>query len=428
MTLISKKYVIAGGGLAGLAAYSALAGEGAKCILEKENKLLGHAGSHKYMNNYFDEGVHVCHSTNAEWLSILDLSDANYVENSDVKNIDNGIWIGYPVQNNLADLSLRDRTISLEQLRECSSRIFEKARNYEDWLRNTYGEFLYQRYYRRFTLKYWRSEPRELGVDWLEGRLLPVQMELVEAGLSKERVSQAVFSSYYYPATGGFQQLFTNIIESISEDDVYLNSRASSIDLKEKVVKTFTGETFSYERLIYTLPLPLLPELIDDFPSDLSAMLKKLRYTRLFTLGVEVVGVNVEEIPDWFYVYDEDIDVSRVFNVSKASGSVKKLVLQCETYRRSDEAYIEADIERNMLMGMRKIFGDTQVKPLLFHKTEYAYIVPLDLNSDVVLSVSNYLEEFDVTPAGLYGLWRYRWSDQTYIETQELIRSRFLSG
>ena len=214
--------------------YNTIAEHGSKCILEKENELLGHARSHKYMNNYFDEGVHVCHSTNTEWLSILDLSDANYVESSDVRNIDNGRWIGYPVQNNLADLSSGERAISLAQLRDCSAKAYDKPKNYEDWLRNTYGEFLYQRYYRRFTLKYWRSEPSELGVDWLDGRLLPVQMELVEAGLSEERLSQAVFSSYYYPATGGFQSLFGNLTERVSHDEAYLQNRVSKINLKQK--------------------------------------------------------------------------------------------------------------------------------------------------------------------------------------------------
>ena len=52
---------------------------------------------------------------------------------------------------------------------------------------------------------------------------------------------------------------------------------------------------------------------------------------------------------------------------------------------------------------MQKIFADSQVKPLSFYKTEYAYIVPLDLNTDVVSSVSDYLERFDIISCG--ALW-----------------------
>ena len=100
--------------------------------------------------------------------------------------------------------------------------------------------------------------------------------------------------------------------------------------------------------------MPLLPGLIDDFPSELTEKLNELRHTRLFTLGVEVIGVRVDEIPDWFYVYDEDVDVSRVFNVSRASGSYDKLILQCETYRRSDEEYVEADIRKKLVDGNAK--------------------------------------------------------------------------
>ena len=146
----------------------------------------------------------------------------------------------------------------------------------------------------------------------------------------------------------------------------------------------------------------------------------------MFTLGIEVSGVDVKSIPDWFYIYDADIDVSRVFNVSKASGENSRLILQCETYRRDDELFNASDIEKAMYKGMQKIFPKAKVSRLLFNTTEYSYIVPLDLNAGVVKEVSNYLQEFDLTLAGLYGLWKYRWSDQAYTETQNLIRREFL--
>ena len=426
MIFITNDFLIAGGGLSGLGAYSVLKEVGSVSVVEKSNELLGHARSHKYQEHFFDEGVHVCHSKNESWLSKLNLTAVNFIEQSDVRNIDKGRWIGYPVQNNLADLPSYERNISFERLKKCSQQQFDAPKNYEDWLKNTYGDFLYNEYYRRFTLKYWRCEPRELGLDWLDGRLLPVRMDLVESGLVKNQTSQAVFSSYYYPASGGFQNLFSDLAAAVPEIDKHLNSEIVNIDLTKKTIETCDGSVFEYERLIYTLPLPLLCSLVTDFPDKLRSKINQLRYTRLFTLGIEVSGVDVESIPDWFYIYDSDIDVSRVFNVSKASGDNSRLILQCETYRRDDESFDAGDIEKAMHDGMQRIFPEAVVSRLLFNITEYSYIVPLDLNAGVVEEVSHYLEGFNVTPVGLYGLWRYRWSDQVYTETQNLIRRRFL--
>lgn len=426
MTFVTKDFLIAGGGLSGLGAYSVLKELGSVSLVEKNNELLGHARSHKNNEHFFDEGVHVCHSKNESWLSILNMTGVNFIEQSDVRNIDKGRWIGYPVQNNLADLPSHERKISFEQLKKCSEQKFDPPKNYEDWLKNTYGNFLYNEYYRRFTLKYWRCEPRELGLDWLEGRLLPVRMDLVESGLIKNQTSQAVFSSYYYPSSGGFQNLFSDLAAEVPKTDKYLNSEIVNIDLKKKIFETGDGSVFEYGRLIYTLPLPLLCSLVKEFPDRLRDKINQLRYTRLFTLGIEVSGVDVKSIPDWFYIYDADIDVSRVFNVSKASGENSRLILQCETYRRDDELFNASDIEKAMYKGMQKIFPKAKVSRLLFNTTEYSYIVPLDLNAGVVKEVSNYLQGFDLTLAGLYGLWKYRWSDQAYTETQNLIRREFL--
>ena len=418
--------VILGGGLAGMAAYSALSNSNSRLIIEKTDRLLGHCKSHELGEYSFDEGVHVCHSTNKAWLRKLNLKDAHFIKSSDVRNIYKGKWIGYPIQNNLCDLDTKDRDLAYKQIKACSEFSVTHHNNYEDWLINTYGEFLYKNFYRKFTLKYWRSEPSELGLDWLAGRLLPVEMNLIDKGLEGSNSSQAVFNSYFYPRKGGFQSLFKDMIKDIPKQDTLFDSEIISIDPMNSNVILKNEKKYNFKRLIYTLPLPQISKFIHNFPEDLALLLNKLRYTQLFSLAVKIPEINSHDFPDWFYVYDENIDISRVFNVSKASNNNKHLVLQCETFRRDDEICNRSNIQESMMHGLKKLFPESEIENLKFYVTEFAYIVPLECNKEIINKVNDYLRRFNIISAGLYGLWKYRWSDQTYTDTHDLISN--LSG
>ena len=104
---IEADYLILGGGLSGIGAAHGLK-KNNFILIEKSKRLLGHEKSFKFKDYYFDSGTHICLSIDKKWLDKLNLEDALYFDNSDVKNYDESNWIGYPVQNNLKDIMLSD--------------------------------------------------------------------------------------------------------------------------------------------------------------------------------------------------------------------------------------------------------------------------------------------------------------------------------
>ena len=413
--------LIIGGGLAGLGVAAALPATESNLLIEKKSRLLGHAQSHSANGVYFDEGVHVCHSKNPEWLALLNLDAANNIEQSVVRNYDNGDWIDYPVQNNLRQIPRGLAVRALEEIEQAYTGQQAAVENYDEWLVSVYGEALTERYYRRFTRKYWRTETSDLGLDWLAGRLLPVDISLVRRGIDKGSESQAVFNSYLYPSTGGFEALFPKLIDNaIANTSVVFNTSVRGIDANNRIVDASNGKRYRFGKLFSSLPIVELPDIDASLPHELALKIKKLRHTRLFTVCIKVSGVNSKDLADWFYVYDRGLDVSRVFNASKASGVVDSCFLACETYRRSDEEYECASVYSSVLSSMRSIFPDSEIEVIKEFMTEYAYIVPLDVNREVISEAQKYYNDKEIYLTGVYGQWHYTWSDQTYFGAREL--------
>ena len=410
--------VIIGGGLSGIGAYNAI-GAQKKLLIERDQELLGHAKSHLFDGQMFDEGAHICHSTKSTWLNLLNLKDVIKREHSVVKNFSNGKWLGYPVQNSLSDLETDEKELAYQQIIAGIEQPKREFKDYGDWCEKTYGSFLTSKYYDVFTKKYWRTNMSDMGTDWLNGRLLPVNREAVKSGYEGYLKNQAVFSRFLYPSKGGFAGFFEKIKTGVSEKECVLGVGVKSIDQVKKNVTLDDGREYKYVNLISTIPIPALVKLFHKKSAKLIMLANKLKYTSLFTLGVEITHEECAILPDWFYVYDDDIDISRVFNNGKFTSKNSKKFLQCESYRRNDEEKCEKEIRLAMLAGIQKILKRTVSQNHYYKTTEFSYPVPLKDRKKTVCEIKNELLPLNILTTGLYGTWEYKWSDQAYLDTQK---------
>ena len=168
--------VILGAGLSGLGCARNIPGAR---IFEAQSHAGGHAYSHELDGVFFDEGAHICHSRDPEWLKQLfkNAGAVEHVAQSDVASYWHGRWITYPTQNHLRDLAEEDRIAALSDFVEAQTRASgESPANYREWLEGQYGTFLTERFYSEYTKKHWRVPMEELGTDWLGGRVLPSQI------------------------------------------------------------------------------------------------------------------------------------------------------------------------------------------------------------------------------------------------------------
>ena len=405
-------FLILGGGLSGLGAAASLKNRD-YLILEKNSHLLGHASSFNFQGYSFDFGTHICHSANENWLDKLNFKNLNNIENSEVLNFDNGNWIGYPVQNNLRDLNTEEASIILSELEKNQAREPDLT-NYENWCLSVYGKKLTDNYYRRFTSKYWRSNMSEMSTAWLNGRILPVDINLVKKGFNNKTSSQAVFRSFKYPKKNGFQDFFSRLTKNLN---VIYGANVKAINLDTKTIELQGGESIKFNKIINTLPLNYIYKIIEA-PMKLKKLSKNLKYLNLITTAVVLpFEKNHQALPDWFYIYDSDIEMSRVKNISRISASKNRgLALQFETFRRNDEKFDYETLLKDIEKDCKTVLSSFNCDDIQINNTfsEYSYVVSTIETESIREKLINYLEKVNINTCGLYGTWEYMWSDKSF--------------
>lgn len=370
--------VIIGAGLAGVGAARQLPGS---VVYEARDHVGGHAFSHHQGGLFFDEGAHICHAKDPDWLAELhrNAGDVVRIEQSRIANHWYGHWLTYPVQNHLRDLPVADRIRALTEIVAAQAGPDRTPRHYEEWCQFQYGDFLTERFYRVYTDKYWRMPMRAMDIDWLAGRLLPSQLErIVHGAIAPMDEKQSVFSSFYYPASGGFFAFFKKFYEGV---EVRPGHRVVRVDPVQRSITFAHGVSASYDRLISTMPLNELIRAMPEVPDAIRRDAETLRYTHM--LGVNLVVNKPALTPHhWFYIYDHDIEVSRVKVLSNVIADrlpPGRTVLQTEIFRRDDETMDAASLVRQTAHDLGRVLGfdpERDVEAVHHLAVSHAYTIP----------------------------------------------------
>lgn len=419
MAPVDTKYdgvVILGAGLSGLGCIRQLPGAR---IYEAQAYVGGHAYSHDAGGFHFDEGAHICHSTDKKYLEMVfeAAGDVKHVASSNVVNRREGKWITYPVQNHLHELEPHERTLALTGFVTAQvERAGLEPRHYLDWCLNQYGEFLTEQFYAIYTAKYWRTPMADLSTDWLSGRLMPSQINRVIAGaIATQSDDQAVFSAFHYPSSGGYFKFFNNLYDGLN---ISLDSKAVEIDLARLTVIFANGSSQDFTELVSTIPLPVLIKIIKDVPQSVKDAASLLRHTQLLCVNIVINRPRVTDL-HWFYIYDQEIEASRVSvtsNLGNEPLAAEKTALQAEIFRRADETINVDQLVENTIEHLTKALNFRReeietVKPVL---VSHAYIISDLDRARSVQHVHEWLLKKGVHCAGLFGKWKFIWSDAAF--------------
>ncbi len=421
--------IVLGAGLAGLGCARHLPG----CrLFEAAAKPGGHARSHEMAGVPFDEGAHICHSKDEEFVDLICRSAGAVVETgrSLVRNRWQGRWLTYPVQNNLNELPPEGRVRALTDLVEAHALApAGEPADYRAWCLRQYGRFLTETFYDDFTAKYWRVPAEALATDWLGGRLLPSMLpRVIQGAFAPIPESQAVFARFRYPARGGFFRFFEGLYAG---QNLSCGERAVEIDARRRTVLFASGRRESYRVLASSIPLPDLIRAVKDAPPEVVDLAAKLRCTQLLCVNLIVDRPRLTDC-HWFYVYGSDVEAARVSAPSNlAPGSVPEgqTALQAEVFRRDDEAFDPASLAERTLaqLGALLDFGVGDVRHAGHVHVRRAYVLSDHDRARTVSALLAWLEERDIFSTGLYGRWKYVWSDEAFRQgrqTAQAIRAR----
>jgi protoporphyrinogen oxidase len=259
----------------------------------------------------------------------------------------------------------------------------------------------------------------EMDIDWFNGRLMPTQVNNVLAGAIASQIDrQPVFTEFVYPIRGGFHALMK---PALAGADVTFQEEAIHVNPSSKIVTFASGRQETYQTLVSTVPLPTLINMMSGVPGNISEATSKLKWTQLICINLVIDRAGA--IPwDWFYIYDTDIEASRVSvpsNLSLYEGP--ETLVQAEVFRRSDEAF---DLEEIKVKTVRELCALLGLKPADIRAVEarhvpFGYVVPTLGHASTSSEIIDWLKAKSIETAGLFGRWRYLWSDVAYNSGEE---------
>ncbi|MGF1721720.1 NAD(P)-binding protein [Vibrio kyushuensis] len=418
---MKNKLVILGAGAAGLGAYNRAQELNLDVNVFEANSTPGGLLDNFSINGFrFDNAVHLSFTKNEVVRSLFDMTEA-YKHEPDCFCIENGTWLKHPIQNNLYPLSSEDK-VSIISSMFCRKEA--PIENYSDWLRAQYGDVFSSRYPEKYTVKYWGLAAKELSTTWVGERMRKLDIdEILRGAFTENRENHYYTKEMRYPKKGGF---FSFLSKVPNLDRINYNKKVMEIDTRDKVVKFVDGTSYSYDKLVSSLPLPVIIGMLSNVPEKVSLACDRLLWT---TVDLISVGFNRENIPKslWYYIYDEDILSSRAYspsvkspdNVPKGKSSMQFEIYNLSTESRLDKSELISNVKTHLLTD-----GICKEDDILFMKHKhlnYGNVVfynGMESDRNIVL---NFLNETCIKSVGRFGEWEYFWSDQSYLSGYKAI-------
>ncbi len=447
---MSHPIVILGAGLAGLSASYHLGHD--RCVVfEQKHHAGGHIHTEVVDGFTWDEGPHLSF-TKYDYVKELfaDAVQQDFLEYPvETGNYFQGHWIPHPAQSNLFAVP--------EPLRSACLRDFLANRNassdsrdsrdsapgdYREWLHRAFGATFAETFPSVYTRKYWTLPPERLTTDWVGERVYYPSVEDVTNGATGPLPEQTHYiKKIRYPAKGGYFSYARTLLEGA---DVRFNFELTHVSFADKQLLFANGARVGFERLVNTLPLPVLIER-SDAPWSVREAAAALTCTSLLLVNVTADHPTARR-ENWIYVYDDDKYATRINCTEKLSPNnapTGKTGVQVEVYfskarpqEASPHAIADAVCDELVEMGIirdRAAIESVHTLPIRFanvtfdHPRREALTTVLDWleqhglarEDDELEPTTDWDAKLAATRpsgqtlmlAGRFGQWKYYWTD-----------------
>lgn len=417
------EYVVLGSGVSGLSASYHLKKNGIENVVyEKDNDWGGLCSNFTIDGFRFDRFVHFTFTKNEYIHNIFNTSSELAKLPAVSNNYYKGTWLKHPAQDNLAPLNWGEKAkIIFDFIRRPRKKVSE-IKDYSQWLECQYGNYFAHNFPFRYTRKYWGVEPYELETKWVGQRMHSPSLMQVLKGALKKNDENFYYTKYMqYPKVGGFKSILNDLRKDLN---IEFNKEVVEILPACKQINFSDGMQINYEKLLSSIPLPVIVNCIKDAPEEVKKAASEFKYTCGYQISL---GFNKPDIAKdlWFYIYDEDIPPARIYspnlkspdNVPNGCSSIQAEVFFANDTKIPDaQSVLDKTIEKLLEMGLFKK-EDIVVKDIRFEKFgNVIFDKNIYQNRELVI---NYLKSIGIIPIGRFGKWDYLWSDQSFADGQK---------
>jgi UDP-galactopyranose mutase len=298
----------------------------------------------------------------------------------------------------------------------------EAAANFEDFIYQVWGKGIAKHFALPYNRKLWAVPLSTMETSWLGGRVpLPDLAEMIQGALRPVGKPMGPNARFGYPLRGGFQALMNGFLSHL-RGTLKLDARVAQIIPSRRTLILGDGSVHRYERLISTMPLPVLVKMAgEEVPAPVRMAALRLRHVSVRCVNLGIGRGDVTE-KHWIY-YPESSVFHRIFvqgNASPHCNPPGGFGLTCEITYSPDkplpcegDALIDLCIEDAVRVGIIK--ADDRIIARNMVDMPYAYVVYDHGRSQNVGIIREWARTEDIVLAGRYSEWEYYNSDHAFI-------------
>jgi protoporphyrinogen oxidase len=393
-----NKIAIIGGGLSGLTVAHLLKNKYNVKIFEKANRPGGLIKCERVQGSlYHTCGGHVFNSKRQDvldWFWSFFNKEKEFIKAERNASIfmNDGLKIPYPIENHGYLLNEETKKGFINDLVKIAQNKNSDGNNLEDFLRNRFGETLFNEYFKPYNEKIWRSSLKEIPLEWLEGKLpMPSVEEIIYNNISHINEKSFVHSSFWYEKNNGSQFIIDKLSEGL---DIICNSKIDNIQKK--------GEFWyinkeQFDKVIYCGNIKYLPIGVNGVDiAKYTNEINKLKYH-----GTTTVFCEIEKNPfSWIYLPSPSYEAHRIIctgNFSPSNNEGNKLTATIE--------FTDYISKEDILQNLSKMPLAPKYLTHTFNK--YSYPIQDKNTRGMILNLKKQLQETNFYMTGRFSDWEY---------------------
>lgn len=323
-----KKFIIIGGGPAGLtAAYELTRHKIHPMVFEKYDKVGGISRTENYNGYYFDMGGHRFFTKSEEvnnfWSEIL---QDDFLHRPRLSRIYyNRKFFNYPLKpfNAIRGLGFwQSILISLSYIR-WQLFPYHNEDTFEQWITNRFGKQLFKTFFKSYTEKVWGISTSELNAEWAAQRIkdLDLKAAVLNMFIKPNHTITTLIEEFRYPKRGP-GMLWNEVKERIISrgGEVLLNNDVCGINRNDKKIISVVVSNNGQEQIIsgsdFISSMPItdfIKKLNPPPPDEVVKAAEQLKYRDFLTVCLIVDQPNLFE-DNWIYIHDPGVKVGRIQN------------------------------------------------------------------------------------------------------------------
>lgn len=299
--------------------------------------------------------------------------------------------IPYPIENNVWRLDEGIQAQFYSDLQEMDEKASLPPTNFEEFLKKTFGDTLYQLYFRPYNEKIWRRDLSKVPLSWLEGKLpMPTIQEMRFNNANRVEEKQFVHSSFYYEKCGGSQFLANRLSEGI---DIRYNTFISALSYQNG---QWYIDNEAFDTIIFCGNIKQLPALLGNTIQDFKSPIEGLE-----SHGTTSVFCEIDANPySWVYLPTPAHSAHRIICTGNFSPTNNAESKTTATIEFTDEISEEQILRQLPLLPFRP-------KYIAHHYSPYTYPIQSASTRDMIQKLKRHLSPMRFYFTGRFADWEY---------------------